>query len=90
MMRGTTVAVAIVLGFGAPVSGESLQAGSSAQAAPGGGEMIILGPASRYVTRAGVDDRGRVKVDCGHAVDDSDAMTRDRLETTDGFPPPRE
>jgi hypothetical protein len=35
------------------------------QAAPGGGEMLILDRASRYVTRGGVDDRGRVTVGCG-------------------------
>lgn len=34
------------------------------QTAPGGGEMIILGPALRYVTRAGVNEQGRVAVGC--------------------------
>lgn len=43
------------------------KAGSSSGAirtAPGGGEMILLGPALRYVTRAGVNEQGRVAVGC--------------------------
>ena len=33
-------------------------------AAPGGGEMVILGTESRYVTRASRDGAGRVRAGC--------------------------
>ncbi len=39
------------------------------EAAPGGGDMIILGPESRYVTHGSLDRQGRLKVGCGHDGD---------------------
>lgn len=36
------------------------------QRAPGGGDMVILGPESRYITEAWRDESGRVRGKCGN------------------------
>lgn len=43
------------------------------QAAPGGGDMLILGPEFRYITRGSLDGQGRVKVGCAHDGDAGEA-----------------
>ena len=48
----------------APASPEAAASRPVVQPAPGGGDMIVLGPESRYVTRAWRDDRGRVHGAC--------------------------
>ena len=49
---------------GTPATGENTL--PVAHAAPGGGDMVILPPASRYVTRARRDRLGTVEGTCRH------------------------
>ena len=46
---------------------------SSVQPAPGGGDMVVLGPELRYVTRGTVDPEGHVRVGCGRETAAPDA-----------------
>lgn len=45
--------------------------GAAVQTAPGGGDMVILAPESRYVTRAWRDGTGRVHGECGRGHGDA-------------------
>lgn len=50
--------------------------GAAVQTAPGGGEMVILAPESRYVTRAWRDGTGGVHGECGHEQGGAAAQSR--------------
>jgi hypothetical protein len=47
------------------------------QAAPGGGDMVVLGPESRYVTRAWRDHDGHMQCGCTR----EDAATAERVRS---------
>lgn len=44
----------------------SVESRGEVQAAPGGGDMLMLGPEFRYVTRGSLDRQGRLRVGCAH------------------------
>lgn len=48
---------------------------SMVQAAPGGGDMVVLGPETRYVTRAWRDGTGRVQSGCTREHTDAPVQT---------------
>ena len=68
VVLGITIAASSPRGAGAAGDADSgtENAAPAAEvvAAPGGGEMVILGPESRYVTRAWRDAAGRVRAGC--------------------------
>jgi hypothetical protein len=49
-------------------------------AAPGGGEMVILGAESRYVTRASRDGAGRVRAGCARKAGAPSERVPDRKQ----------
>lgn len=92
LIRAVRYAVTAVLIGASPAGAQSAGAGpasvpaeipamrSALQTAPGGGDMVILGPESRYVTRAWRDGKGRVHAGCarehGEATEQPDGAER--------------
>ena len=78
LVFGTTRAAAQLADDLSPPPLAARAASSRVQAAPGGGDMVILGPESRYVTRAWRDDGGRVQCGCTREHVTSPALQKSR------------